>query len=152
MFAGTFILFFWLIHASKKEKAVVKEFEGAAKPISVSTLWLAIFLVFISIGILVVGSKLLVTGATNIAGLLGVSSSLIGLTIVAAGTSLPEVATSVMATLRGQTDIAIGNVIGSNIFNLLLILGLSSGINSGLKVEATLVNFDLLVMWPEWLY
>ncbi len=147
LFAGTFIYSARLIRASKKERSdVIEEFAEATRPISVKKIWPAYTLVFASIGILVVGSKLLVSGATNVATHLGVSSTLIGLTIVAAGTSLPEVATSIMATLRGQTDIAIGNVIGSNIFNLLLVLGLSSGINSGLRVDASLIKFDLLVM------
>jgi len=75
---------------------------------------------------LMLGGKLVIDGATQIAKSFGISESIIGLTIVAIGTSLPELATSVVASLKKQTDIAIGNIIGSNIFNLLWILGLSA--------------------------
>ncbi|MDH3297031.1 MAG: calcium/sodium antiporter, partial [Gemmatimonadota bacterium] len=75
---------------------------------------------------LMVGAKLLVGAAVNVAGELGVGQALIGLTIVAVGTSLPEFATSIIATLKGHGDIAVGNVIGSNIFNLLGVLGITS--------------------------
>lgn len=82
-------------------------------------------LVLFSLVLLVVGSRLLVETASTLARWLGLSELVIGLTIVAAGTSLPEVATSVMAAWRGERDIA-GNVIGSNIFNILGVLGISS--------------------------
>ncbi len=75
---------------------------------------------------LIIGSKWVVTGATGLAGLLGVSQSLIGLTIVAMGTSLPELATSAVAAYKKNPDIAVGNVVGSNIFNIFFILGVSS--------------------------
>jgi cation:H+ antiporter len=80
------------------------------------------------LGILVLGSRLLVDHAVALAGALGVSEAVIGLTIVAAGTSMPELATSVVAAVRKQPDIAIGNIVGSNIFNILAIMGLSSTI------------------------
>lgn len=76
--------------------------------------------------LLVAGSKLLVTGSIRLAHLLGFSEAIIGLTIVSAGTSLPELATSVVAAVRRQPDISVGNIVGSNIFNILAILGLSS--------------------------
>jgi cation:H+ antiporter len=82
-------------------------------------------LVAVGLALLILGARWLVDGAVSMARALGVSEVIIGLTIIAAGTSLPEVATSVMATLRGERDIAVGNVIGSNIFNILGILGLS---------------------------
>lgn len=96
---------------------------------------------------LVAGSKALVTGAVAIAVSLGVSEMVIGLTIVAVGTSLPEVATSVVASMRGERDIAVGNVVGSNIFNLLSVLGLSSLVTSGgLPVPASAIAVDLPLM------
>jgi cation:H+ antiporter len=99
------------------------------------------------LGLLVAGSHLLVDGATAIARSLGVSELVIGLTIVAAGTSLPEVATSVLASLRGQRDIAVGNIVGSNIYNLLAVLGLSALLApGGLPVSAAALGFDLPVM------
>lgn len=78
---------------------------------------------------IVIGGDMVVNSATNIATSLGMSSNLVGLTIVAMGTSLPEFVTSVMAIKKGETDIAIGNVIGSNIFNILLVLGLAASIS-----------------------
>lgn len=103
-------------------------------------------LLFIGAGLLflVAGSHLLVISATNIARSLGISEAVIGLTIIAAGTSMPELATSVIAALRRQPDIAVGNVIGSNIFNILGILGLSAIAN---PLSATgITAFDLWVM------
>lgn len=96
---------------------------------------------------LVAGSRLFVDGAISIAEMIGVSKLVIGLTIVAAGTSLPEVATSVVASVRGHQDIAVGNLVGSNIFNILAVLGLSSFISSGgLNVAASALRFDIPVM------
>jgi cation:H+ antiporter len=96
---------------------------------------------------LVIGSKFLVTGAVAIAHHFGVSELMIGLTVVALGTSLPEVATSVMAGIRGERDIAVGNVVGSNIFNILSVLGLSSIVApDGLRVAASALVFDMPVM------
>ena len=104
-------------------------------------------LVAVGLGLLILGARWLVDGAASMARALGVSDVIIGLTIIAAGTSLPEVATSVLATLRGERDIAIGNVIGSNIFNILGILGLSGLVaTTPLAVHASVVDFDLPVM------
>ncbi|MBE9505124.1 MAG: calcium/sodium antiporter [Proteobacteria bacterium] len=88
--------------------------------------------IFIVVGIagLVGGGKMVVSGAMDVASTLGVSEAMIGLTIVAIGTSLPELFASVMAAYRGKSDLAIGNVIGSNIFNILFVLGISSGIKA----------------------
>lgn len=98
--------------------------------------------------LLVLGSRVLVNGATGTALTLGVSETVIGLTIVSAGTSMPELVASVVAALRGATDLAIGNVVGSNLLNQLLILGscgLVSGSN-GLDVDPVLIGRDLPVM------
>jgi cation:H+ antiporter len=81
------------------------------------------------LGLLVLGSRFFVDGAIDIARILGVSEAVIGLTIVAGGTSLPELATSVIAAVKNESDIAIGNIVGSNLFNILAILGISSMIN-----------------------
>jgi len=94
-----------------------------------------------------IGSKLLVDGAVSIAKTLGVSDLVIGLTIIAIGTSLPELATSVLASLRGQRDIAVGNVVGSNIFNILAVLGMTTLVApDGLPVPPAALTFDLPVM------
>ncbi|NIS75146.1 MAG: calcium/sodium antiporter [Deltaproteobacteria bacterium] len=96
---------------------------------------------------LVLGSRWLVNGATAIATSLGVSELVIGLTIVAAGTSLPEVATSLVAAIRGERDIAVGNVVGSNIFNILAALGLTGIVApDGIVVSSQAIRFDIPVM------
>lgn len=98
------------------------------------------------LALLVLGSRWLVDGAVQLAGTLGVSELIVGLTIVAAGTSLPEVATSILAGLRGERDIAVGNVVGSNIFNILAVLGFSSLVTpDGLNVASSIVSFDIPV-------
>ena len=97
--------------------------------------------------LLVLGADWLVEAAIVFAKALGVSEAIIGLTIVAVGTSLPEVATSVIAAVRGERDIAVGNVVGSNIFNILCVLGLSALVApTALIVTPALLVFDLPVM------
>lgn len=99
------------------------------------------------LGLTVFGARLLVGGASELAAQLGVSDAVIGLTIVAAGTSLPELATSLVAAIRGQRDIAVGNVVGSCVFNVLAILGLSGLVSPGpLAVSAPMLGFDVPVM------
>jgi cation:H+ antiporter len=101
----------------------------------------------VGLALLAVGAELFVGGAVALARAMGVSDLVIGLTIVSAGTSLPEVATSLVATLRGQRDIAIGNVVGSNVYNLLAVLGVSALVTpGGLRVAGSLLAFDLPVM------
>ncbi|MBI1319981.1 MAG: calcium/sodium antiporter [Candidatus Hydrogenedens sp.] len=97
--------------------------------------------------LLVVGSRLLVDSAVTTARALGVSDLVIGLTIIAAGTSLPEVVTSVMASIKGERDIAVGNVVGSNIFNIMAVLGAAGlAAPSGLEVTGAALRFDIPVM------
>jgi cation:H+ antiporter len=135
------------IRQSRKESATVrdeyaKEFGPARSSAAANVAHVAAGLV-----LLVLGSRWLVTGAVAFAKALGVSELIIGLTIVAAGTSLPEVATSILAAFRGERDIAVGNVVGSNIFNILSVLGIGAMVApSGLPVAPALIRFDLLVM------
>ncbi|MEL6382351.1 MAG: calcium/sodium antiporter [Cyanobacteria bacterium J06626_18] len=96
-------------------------------------------------GLLVVGGNLLVYGATEFAEAMGVSQLIIGLTIVAVGTSLPELATSVVACYRGERDIAVGNIVGSNIFNILTVLG-ATAIVADIPVSTAALQFDIPVM------
>ncbi len=104
-------------------------------------------LIVVGLVLLVLGSNWLVDSAVAFARQLGVSEMLIGLTIVAAGTSLPEAATSVTAALRGERDIAVGNIVGSNIFNILAVLGVSGLVApSALQVPTALLSFDLPVL------
>jgi len=125
---------------SAEEKAEAEK--AKRQSIGVSFLWVAVGLL-----LLIVGSRLLVDAAVSIATVLGISEVVIGLTIVAIGTSLPEVATSVMATLKGERDIAVGNVVGSNIFNILGVGGVAGMVSpGGLPVKTGVVHFDLPVM------
>ena len=94
---------------------------------------------------IVIGGDMVVNSATEIATTFGMSANLVGLTIVAVGTSLPEFVTSVVAIKKGETEIAIGNVIGSNIFNILLVLGLATTIKP--ITISTLAFFDLVFMF-----
>jgi cation:H+ antiporter len=99
------------------------------------------------LALLVLGARTLVDAAVAIASILGMPELIVGLTIVAAGTSLPEVATSIMATIRGERDIAVGNVVGSNTFNILGVLGVSALVAPGeLPVTPSVLAFDLPVM------
>jgi cation:H+ antiporter len=107
-----------------------------------------IALIVVGLVALVYGADWLVTAAVNFAKAMGVSDLVIGLTIVAAGTSMPEVATSIAAALKGERDIAVGNVIGSNTFNILGCLGLSGLVSGshGLTMAPALLAFDVWVM------
>lgn len=106
--------------------------------------WLSTLYVVLGLAMLVAGSNLFVDSASSVAYALDVSEGVVGLTVVAGGTSLPELATSVVAARKGQSAIAIGNVIGSNVFNILLILGLTATI-SPLQIEG-ITTIDLAVM------
>ncbi len=122
-----------------------EEFGGAAQDAKAVILNLG--LVAGGLVLLVLGSRWLVEGAVMMARAMGVNELVIGLTIVAAGTSLPEVATSVIGALKGERDIAVGNVVGSNIFNILCVLGLSAVVApSGLPVSEGARDFDLWVV------
>ncbi|MGQ4268542.1 calcium/sodium antiporter [Nocardiopsis changdeensis] len=104
-------------------------------------------LVVVGTALLVVGARLLVYGASAIATALGVSDLLIGLTVVAVGTSLPELVTCVVAVVRGERDMAVGNIVGSNVFNLGAVLGLAAVVApGGIEVAASALRFDLPVM------
>jgi len=142
----------WAIRKSRRETKEVeaayrKEFEpppsaeGASRPV------VNVLLVAAGLGLLLAGSHLLVQSAVFIARVVGVSELVIGLTIVAAGTSLPELATSVIAAFRKERDIAVGNVIGSNLFNILGVLGMSAlAASTPLSVAEASLKLDLPVM------
>jgi len=104
-------------------------------------------LVVVGVGLLVLGARWLVRAATEVAQSFGVSDLVIGLTVVAVGTSLPEMATSVMAAIRGEREMAVGNVAGSNIFNLGMVLGLAAAISpEGVPVGRAAIVFDIPFM------
>ncbi len=142
----------FLIRQSKKEhnKEVLKDYKeeyGDGKEVKKEKTWLQVLLVIVGLALLVFGSRWLVESAVSIATALGISELVIGLTIIAAGTSLPEVATSVIASIRKQEDIAVGNVVGSNIFNILFILGITAIIApGGVPINPAAMSFDVPFM------
>ena len=151
LFAGIVVYVVWCVRAGRRENARIDNgFPSETGPVrGAQPAALAVSLVLIAAGLalLVLGARWLVDGAVGFATALGVSELTIGLTIVAAGTSLPEAATSVVAAIRGQRDIAIGNVVGSNIFNILAVLGASAAIaDSGVRVSPEALRFDIPVM------
>jgi len=106
-----------------------------------------LLLVIVGCILLIIGSQWFINGSIEIARVLGVSELVIGLTLVAAGTSMPELATSVLASIRGKCDIAVGNIVGSNIFNLLAVLGVSAIFSpDGINVSSSVLNTDMPVM------
>lgn len=147
-------LAFVLGDAVRKAHAHRKAANGAAALVDLEDLeeadpdmpwWkIGLYLVLGMIG-LPLGASLLIDSATAIATAYGISDAVIGLTLVAVGTSLPELATTVMAALRRQADVAIGNVIGSNVFNLLAIIGIAVFVGP-IPVDAEILRFDLWVM------
>ncbi|MGL4853256.1 MAG: calcium/sodium antiporter [Phocaeicola sp.] len=143
---GILLLFFFLIFmrytfAIAHNQPEGSEVEGEVKKMSMGK---AILFVLLGLVGLIVGGKLFVDGASGIARMLGVSESIIGLTLVAGGTSLPELATSLVAALKKNPGIALGNVIGSNLFNVFLVLGCSS-VCSPLPLGG-ITNLDLAVL------
>jgi cation:H+ antiporter len=141
----------WAVVKSRQEQASVKseyagEF-GVGQPSNVRRELLNAVLLIGGLLLLVLGSRWFVDSAVVIARQLRVSELVIGLTIVAAGTSLPEVATSIVAAIRGERDIAVGNVIGSNIFNIMGVLGISSLVSTdGIAMSQAALSLDIPVM------
>ena len=143
---------FLVIQSRKETQAANDEYAAEVKPATAgswdSGLPVQLLLIAGGLALLVVGSQWLVEAAVVFAKSLGVSDVVIGLTIVAAGTSMPEVAASVMAAVKGERDIAVGNVVGSNTFNILGCLGISGMVSGGmgLVVPEAVLNFDIWVM------
>lgn len=145
-----FIYTWWLVTSGKKE-SLEEDQEALKNETSSEKKWkrllINIFLVIAGLVLLAFGSRWLVNGAVYIARALEVSELVIALVIVAAGTSLPELATSVVAAMRHERDIAVGNIIGSNIFNIIFVLGMSGLIASDpIKVSPAALKFDIPVM------
>ena len=131
----------YTVVSARKNKTSVKTDEGSKS----YSPFMAACLVVLGLACLIVGSNLFVDAATRVAQTLGVSEAVIGLTIVAGGTSLPELATSVVAARKGQSAIAIGNVIGSNIFNVLMIVGIT-GLVYPMNIQGiTIVDLSVFV-------
>ena len=145
LLVGFFTLIGWSIYSAmrgkgdKLESEMDQELVEHEMPIKKAIFWLVIGLI-----LLIVSSRVLVWGAVSIAEALGVSDLIIGLTIVALGTSLPELAASIIAVRKGEHDIAIGNVVGSNMFNLLAVVGIAGVISPVSYTHLTLPTSDLV--------
>ena len=137
----------WLVRAARRESRSIEDEFAAALPTAATGTAGAAVAVLTGLVLLVVGARWLVASAVAIATAVGVGERVVGLTLVAAGTSLPELATSVVAAARGQRDIAVGNVVGSNLFNLTAVLGLAAvGSTGGIVVGSESLRADLPVM------
>ena len=150
LLAGSIFYTVFLVYQSRKESNAEvqaeyeKEYAGPGKK-SWQQALRNILVLLLGLALLTVGANLLVFGATEIAEAMGISQLIIGLTVVAFGTSLPELATSIVACCRGERDIAVGNVVGSNIFNILTILG-ATATATGVPVSNAAIRFDIPVM------
>lgn len=141
----TYFSFYLSRHADQKE---IKRISNESIPTrQFKNIYTEILLISISFALLIVGANLLVAGSISFAKMLGISEAIIGLTIVAAGTSLPELATSLVAAIRKNPDIAIGNVVGSNIFNIIGILGIASIISPIKAVEINTIDTLFMIIF-----
>ncbi len=142
-FAGiTAFNIFTELHAKRKRK----KDESVETPTEKVSIVKSSLLLLVGLVLLIVSSRMLVWGAINVAQALGVSDLLIGLTIVAVGTSLPELASSIAAARKGENDLAVGNVIGSNIFNTLVVVGIAAVITPIKAMDAEVLSRDLPIM------
>lgn len=149
-----FLVFMYVTLKGAKTKdddttARTEPIEDNKKPMAA---WLSIVWIIVGLACLIGGSNLFVEGATKVAEHIGVSEAVIGLTIVAGGTSLPELATSVVSARKGNSGIAIGNVLGSNVFNILAILGVTGVITpmhlQGITMlDLSMMVFSTLLVW-----
>ena len=147
LFAVFIAFMLYTVRSAKKDKDSGNEEEVKEMPV-----WRAVAFLVLGLACLIVGSNLFVDGATAVASLLGVSEAVIGLTVVAGGTSLPELATSVVAARKGQCAIAMGNVIGSNVFNILMIIGITGMIHPMSIIGITRLDFivmqlSIILLW-----
>jgi cation:H+ antiporter len=158
LFAGVILYTFFNYSLAKKESAGAAQIESELEEIGfISSRPKQIILVLIGIAGVVGGAQIVVDNAVKIMTILGVSEKFIGLTIVAFGTSLPELATSVVAAMRGEMDISIGNLVGSNVFNIMSVLGVASMvrpipipggfISSGLWIDYLVMMFTSFLPW-----
>ncbi|SHF70789.1 calcium/sodium antiporter [Marinomonas polaris] len=147
LLVGFFALVGWSIYSAMKGKGDALEGEMEQELVThIMSKSRAIFWLVFGLVVLIISSRVLVWGAVNIAQAFGVSDLIIGLTIVALGTSLPELAASIIAVRKGEHDIAIGNVVGSNMFNLLAVIGIAGTISPMTNLSADVLSRDWLVM------
>ncbi len=152
LFAGIITYTVWAIMKSRSERKDVtdeyeSEFGQSESELRRSSVPTDIIVIIGGMLLLVIGSRFLVTGAVNIAEFLGVSELIIGLTIISIGTSLPEVVTSVLASIRKERDIAVGNAIGSNMFNIMAVFGLTGLVApNGITIPLNALRLDMPIM------
>lgn len=138
LFAICIVYMYVLVRASRKESSKDEDYKDI-------NIFKNILLSIVGVAGIVIGGNLVVDSASNIALTLGMSEKLVGLTIVSIGTSLPELVTSIVAALKGENEIALGNVLGSNIFNLVLILGTSAAISPIMVSGSLIIDFIFLI-------
>ncbi|MGF1514149.1 MAG: calcium/sodium antiporter [Elainellaceae cyanobacterium] len=145
LFFGAVVYTWFLFREGREEDLEADAAVGTSRSLRP---WVVnVALVLVGMAMLTLGSDWLVKGAITMARAIGVSNFVIGLTVVALGTSLPELVTSVVASLKGERDMAVGNVVGSNIFNILAVLGVASLVSpGGIDVSPAALNFDIPVM------
>jgi cation:H+ antiporter len=147
LFAGAVLYVTWSVRRSRRENRSQEQRNLQPRHNGAAGRLVQVLLILAGLGMLGIGSRWLVDSAVTIARYFRVSDLVIGLTVVAIGTSLPELATSALAALRGERDIAVGNVVGSNIFNILVVLGLTAtAAPGGLPVPEQALTLDLPVM------
>ncbi len=151
LFVGIISYIIFSIRASRRESLQIQQEYadeyGQPLPVDHGRWFKNIMLIIGGLVLLILGARWIVTGAVAFAEAMGVSQLVIGLTVIALGTSLPEIAATVVASLRGERDIAVGNVVGSSIFNILAVLGVAAlSTPAGITVSATALAFDIPVM------
>jgi len=151
LFSGLVLYIIFAIRYSRKETKYIKEeyaqeFDDQECR-NLSQVILQILFIIIGIALLAIGSQWLLTGARSLANVLGLSELIVGLTVVALGTGMPEIVTSITASIRGEQDIAMGNIVGSNIYNILAVLGIVSILApDGVSIPTSIIAFDLPVL------
>lgn len=139
------IFLFYNYDSARKNDEAITEAETTSSPLAKKSWWMISAITVAGLSAVVYGADILVDGAVRLAKMLGVSDDIIGLTIIAFGTSLPELAASGMAAFRRQNDVALGNIIGSNIWNIVFIMGATSTIVD-VDVPSQFIHYDIWVM------
>ena len=149
-----FVVFiFWMVQSALKAR---KEYSDTGEDYEILPVWKCALFIVLGMVAIIIGGNFVVDSASQIASNFGMTDNLIGLTIVACGTSLPELVTSVVAAKKNEVDMALGNVIGSNIFNILFVLGIATAISPITFIQENMVDIiilavmSLLVWWFAW--
>lgn len=152
LLTAVFVIYLlWMVMSAKKARQASDE---NADDYEILPVWKCIFFIIGGAAAIMFGGDFVVDGASVIAKSLGLSQNLIGLTVVALGTSLPELVTSIVAAKKNEVDMAVGNVIGSNIFNILLVLGVASAISPIAFITENMIDIIILVIFSiiVWLF